>query len=132
MYIWTIIISVKVAEELLKRKTNICGTIRKNRGVPNCLKTNALKDTPMAFRRKRKILIQIWNSSKNLITMVSTIHSASMVECISKRTQKKIIKPICVREYNKFMKGVDCADQYLAYYFILLKCKNGQRKQFYI
>lgn len=83
--------SVKVAEELLKRKTNICGTIRKNRGVPNCLKTNALKNTPMAFRRKRKILIQIWKLSKKLITMISTIHSASMVECISKRIQKKCL-----------------------------------------
>lgn len=116
--------SVKVAEELLKRKTNVCGTIRKNRGVPNCLKINALKDTRMAFRRKGKILVQIWNSFKQLKTMISTIHSASMVECISKKTKKKSMKPIFVREYNKFMKDVDRADQYLVYYSILLKCKK--------
>lgn len=120
---------MKVTEELLKRKINICSTIRKNRDVPNCLKTNALNDMPMAFRIKRNISIQIWNSSKKLITIISTIHSASMVECISKRTQKKSMNPICAREYNKFMKGFDRADQYLTYYSILLKCKNGQRRR---
>lgn len=38
------------------------------------------------------------------------------------------MKPICVREYNKFMKDVDRADQYLAYYSILLKCKKWTKK----
>lgn len=30
--------STKIAEELLKHKTGVCRTLRKNRGVPECLK----------------------------------------------------------------------------------------------
>lgn len=120
--------SVKVAEELLKHKTNICGTIKANRRVPNCLKSNTLKDKSMEFRRKRKILVQKWNSMKKLITMISTIHSANLVECMNRRTKKISVKPICIREYSKFMKGVDRADQYLSYYSILLKTKKWTKK----
>nr|XP_012153228.1 PREDICTED: piggyBac transposable element-derived protein 4-like [Megachile rotundata] len=120
--------SVKVAEELLQRKTNVCGTIRANRGVPNCLKSATLKNKSMEFRRKGKILVQKWNSAKKSITMISTIHSAEMVECVSKKTKKKSMKPICIREYNKFMKGVDHADQYLSYYSILRKTKKWTKK----
>ncbi|CAK9833144.1 Transposon Tf2-8 polyprotein [Anthophora retusa] len=119
---------VKVAEELLKHKTNICGTIRANRGLPICLKSVTLKDKSMEFRRKGKILIQKWNTTKKVITMISTIHSANMVECVNKRTNKKGLKPICVRDYNKFMKGVDRADQYLSYYSILRKTKKWTKK----
>jgi len=60
--------------------------------------------------------------------MISTIHSANMVECVNKRTKKKNMKPIRIREYNKFMKGVDRADQYLSYYSILRKTKKWIKK----
>jgi hypothetical protein len=120
--------SVKITEELLKHKTNICGTIRANRGVPNCLKSATMKDKSMEFCRKGKILVQKWSMAKKLVAMISTIHSADMVECMSKKTKKKSMKPICIREYNKFMKGVDRADQYLSYYSILRKTKKWTKK----
>lgn len=120
--------SVQIAEELLKYKTNTCATIRANKGIPKCLKSATLKDKSMVFRRKGNILVQKWSTTKKLITMISTIHSADMVECASKRTKKKIMKPICVREYNKFMKGVDRADQYLLYYSICRKTKKWTKQ----
>jgi len=123
--------SVKVAEELLKHKTNICGTIRANRGLPNCLKSVTLKDKSMEFRRKEKILIQKWRTTKKLITMISTLNSANIVECVNKRTKKKSMKPICIREYNKFMKGVDCADQYPIVLFHTTQNKKWTKKRFY-
>lgn len=51
--------------------------------------------------------------------MTPTIHSKNMVECINKRNKKgKSIKPNCIPEYNKFMNGVDLADQYQFCYAI--------------
>jgi len=64
--------------------------------------------------------------------MISTLHSANIVECVNKRTKKKSMKPIRIREYNKFMKGVDRADQYLSYYSILRKTKKWIKKNGFI
>lgn len=41
------------------------------------------------------------------------------------------MKPICIQEYNKFMKGVDHADQYLSTIPYFAKQKNGPKKRFY-
>jgi hypothetical protein len=37
-------------------------------------------------------------------------------------------KPITISEYNMFMKGVDRADQYLAYYSLLRKTVKWAKK----
>lgn len=60
--------SVAITEELLKRKTNICGTLRKNRGVPQCLKNIKLKESNTDFRRKSNILVQAFKTKKNCYT----------------------------------------------------------------
>lgn len=62
--------------------------------------------------------------------VISTIHSAEMKESnnIDWKTRKKIIKPVAVIEYNKYMKDVDRADQYLSYYSILRKTTKWSKK----
>jgi hypothetical protein len=45
---------------------------------------------------------------------ISTIHDSTMVDVPWRNEVKK--KPICIFQYNMFMKGVDRADQYLSYY----------------
>lgn len=51
--------------------------------------------------------------------MISTIHNAKYTDIntdkIDHDTQLRIKKPHCVVDYNKYMSGVDLADQYLAY-----------------
>lgn len=42
--------SIKIADKLLDYKTNICSTIRVNRGVPDCLLSAELKNKSMEFR----------------------------------------------------------------------------------
>ena len=40
----------------------------------------------------------------------------------------EIKKPYAVGQYNKFMKGVDKADQYLSYYSVLRKTVKWSKK----
>ncbi|XP_017792101.1 PREDICTED: piggyBac transposable element-derived protein 4-like [Habropoda laboriosa] len=121
--------SVENTEKLLQNKIRICGTIRKNRGLPDCLKTISLKREEMAFRRKRDILVQVWQSKKT-VSLISTIHSSKMEEShnIDRNTREKIVKPNALIDYNKYMKGVDRADQYLSYYSILRQTTKWTKK----
>lgn len=114
--------SVENTEALLQQKIRICGTIRKNRGLPECLKTTNLKKGETIFRRKNNILVQVWQSKKE-VSLISSIHSAEMKESnnVDRVKRQKIIKPNALIDYNKYMKGVDRADQYLSYYSILRK-----------
>jgi len=52
--------------------------------------------------------------------MISMIHDATIVNTGRKgrKTNMTIKKPYAVVQYNKFMKGVDRADQYLSYYSV--------------
>ena len=52
--------------------------------------------------------------------MVSTAHSATMVQVTDKRDNTKF-KPEVVAEYNHYMHGVDNADQYLFLYPFMRK-----------
>jgi hypothetical protein len=51
------------------------------------------------------------------------IHDATVVNKGRKdrKTNMEIEKPYTVGQYNKFIKGVDRADQYLSYYLVLNK-----------
>ena len=54
---------------------------------------------------------------------ISTIPDATVVSTGRKdrKTNMEIKKPYAVVQCNKFMKGVDRADQYLSYYSVLRK-----------
>jgi len=62
--------------------------------------------------------------------MISTIHDATIVNKgrKDKKTNMEIKKPYAVVQYNKFIKGVDRADQYLTYYSILKKTVKWSKK----
>jgi hypothetical protein len=57
--------------------------------------------------------------------MIRTTHDATIVNKGRKdrKTNMEIKKPYAVVQYNKFIKGVDSADQYLSYYSVLQKTK---------
>lgn len=123
--------SVSTAEILLEKKTLVCGTIRENRGLPKVLKekSKCLQRGEMTFLRKGLIVLIIWKD-KRLVRMISTIHDASM-KATGKRKRNStddIIKPSCILEYNKYMKGVDRAGQYLANCSILRKSVKWYKK----
>ena len=62
--------------------------------------------------------------------MIRTIHDATIVNKGRKerKTNMEIKKPYAVVQYNKFIKGVDSADQYLSYYSVLQKTVKWSKK----
>jgi hypothetical protein len=121
--------SVGTSEMLLDYGIRTCGTIRVNRGVPDPLKQITLRRGETAFRRRGDILVQLWKSKRD-VRMISTIHPATMIEShnIDWNTRQNIWKPVCVVEYNKYMKGVDRADQYLSYYHIMRRTRKWTKR----
>jgi len=53
--------------------------------------------------------------------MISTLHTAEVIETTSRRTGVAKIKPKCITDYNTHTHGVDTADQYLAHYQFIRK-----------
>ncbi|PNF39022.1 hypothetical protein B7P43_G05174 [Cryptotermes secundus] len=72
------------------------------------------KDIPLQSRRDTRV-----------VNMISTIHNSSMVDVQRRHGQVK--KPVCISKYM-FMKGVDRADQYLAYYSLPRKTVKWTKK----
>ena len=62
--------------------------------------------------------------------MIRTIHDATFVNkgWKDRKTNIEIKKPYAVVQYNKFIKGVDSADQYLSYYLVLQKTAKWSKK----
>lgn len=118
--------SPELAELLLQCKTDICGTVRPNRkGLPPKIKSENLKRGDMIAFQKGKMCAMKWKDKKNVL-MLSTIHTADMVEVITK--EKKVLKkPTSVINYNKTMGGVDKSDQCLSYYPV---ARNHQQKYY--
>lgn len=123
---------VSITKILLKTKTLVCGTIRENGGLPKILieKSKNLQRGQMTFVRKGPIAFITWKD-KRLVRMISTIHDASM-KSTGKRKRNSaddIVKPTCIIQYNKHMKGVDRADQYLANSSIFGKSVKWSKKK---
>ena len=75
-------------------------------------------------------MVQVWKD-KRLVRMISSIHDTTIVKTGQKdrKTNVEIKKPYVVVQYNKFMKGVDRADQYLSYYSVLRKTVKWSEKR---
>ena len=121
--------SVRLAQTLLDRNVRVCGT-RANRGIPRDLEGEGkrLKKGESAFWRKGDVMVQVWRDKR--LVRISTIHDATIVNTGRKerQTNMEIKKPYDVVQYNKFMKGVDRADQYLSYYSVLRKTIKWSKK----
>ena len=109
--------SVNQTSELLQKFIRVCGTIRVNRGLLKDMIEEAkkLKKVEVTFRRNQEILF-ISHQDKRLVNMISTLHTAEVIETTSRRMGVAKKKPKCVIDYNTHMHSVDTADQYLAYY----------------
>jgi hypothetical protein len=116
--------SVRLVETLPDSTVRVCGTVRANWGIPPDVEWEAkhLKKVQSAFWRKGDIMIQVWNN-KRLVQRISTNHDTTIVNTGRKdrKTNLEIKKPYAVVQHNKFMKGIDSADQYLSYYSVLRK-----------
>ena len=62
--------------------------------------------------------------------MISTIYNSTILNKRRKDRQKnmEVKKPYAVVQYNKFIKGIDSADQYLSYYSVLQNTVKWSKK----
>lgn len=74
------------------------------------------------------MLLLSWKNKK-VVTVVSTMHSAEMVE-VSNKFGRKRMKPECMADCNTFMQEVDNADQYLAFDRYMRKTDKWPKKGF--
>ncbi|KAL0879316.1 hypothetical protein ABMA27_003095 [Loxostege sticticalis] len=99
------------------------GTLRLNRKqVPrdvNRIPKNVEKGTIMA-RQCGDVFVIAWKDAK-LVTMISTYHTDETY--IGSKAGKVLVEPVCVKDYNNTMGGVDLKDQKLSMY--LLERKRG-------
>ena len=80
------------------------------------------------------MVLLIWKDKK-LVHMVTAIHNTTIASTgkEDRRTDHQITKPTCILEYNKYMKGVDRSNQYLANFNILQKTRKWYKKEgFYL
>ena len=65
--------------------------------------------------------------------MISTLHTAEVIETTSRQMGVAKKKPTCIIDYNTHMHSVDTADPYLAYYpFIRKTVKWRPKKVFFL
>ena len=105
--------------------------MRANRCISSDLEEDGkhLKKGQSVFCRKGDIMVQVWKD-KRFVRMISRVHDATAVSTRRKdrKTNMEIKKPYAVFQYNKFMKGVDRADQYLSYNSVLRKSVKWSKK----
>ncbi len=126
--------SVALCEQLLKSKTNVCGTLRKNRGEPQIIREVTKTDLGVEgkiVRHNDRVLVVAWQD-KRLVKMITTRHHDRMerVEVWQKGCREKVgqPKPECVVAYNSCMNGVDKLDQNIAYYPFVRKTLNWSKR----
>ena len=99
--------SVGLAKKLLERKTDLIGTLRRNRrGIPTQVKKRRLKRGQLYYQQnKNGILTLKWKDKRDLL-MISTCHDGEVSQSN---------KPVVVEDYNKLMGYVDQSDQMASY-----------------
>lgn len=86
----------------------------------------------MTFLQKGPIVLISWKDKR--LVNISTIHDASMKTTGKQKrnSMEVIVRPVCMLDYNKYMKGADRADQYLANSSIFQKSTKWSEKAFFL
>ena len=121
--------SFPLSQELLKRHTLLCGTLRRNRKhLPEAVVSAKLKTGQHIARRNGRTVVMKWKDKRDVM-MLSTLHTGNMTDSSKvNRRGEHVKKPDCVIDYNQHMCGVDRIDQLMAYYTPLRKTLKWYRK----
>ncbi|PZC85109.1 hypothetical protein B5X24_HaOG202873 [Helicoverpa armigera] len=125
--------SVELAEELLKRKTFLCGTLRANRkGLPKSIVAKKIKKGEVIGKMRRTGVKVIKWVDKRAVLMITSCknHDAKLITKTRFRRcrEEHIRKPECIFFYNDGKKGIDYSDQMSSYYSPLKRGKKWFRK----
>lgn len=134
---------VQLLRDLLAKGFGACGTVRTNRkGFPECLKDSKKWEKrshrgDMRWHRDRDILTVQWRDNKT-VTVMSTIHSGSKFSEASRRCKENgqfkqytVKQPYVIKDYNKYMSGVDRSDQMIGRYNMLRKTNKWWKTLFF-
>lgn len=116
--------SVQLAEDFLKDKIYLCGTIRANRkGFPKELAANVpnvkrLKQGECLYKRKDNIVATAWKD-KRLVHFLSSQSNPVGTDTVRRKQRDgtfiEVQSTPCVKSYNANMGGVDLSDQLCGY-----------------
>ncbi|XP_062397738.1 piggyBac transposable element-derived protein 4-like isoform X2 [Sardina pilchardus] len=123
--------SVTLCELLLGAQTNVCGTLRKNRGEPPIVSEMTSKTDlgvgEKVVRHNGRVMVVAWRD-RQLVKMATTCHQDKMqrLDVWQRGCKYKVaqFKPECIVAYNSSMNGVDKLDQILAYYPFIQRSLN--------
>ncbi|KAL2087426.1 hypothetical protein ACEWY4_016254 [Coilia grayii] len=140
IYVDNFYTSTMLFSHLHHRKFGVCGTVRERRiGFPqtqaNALPKSAVRGD-MRWIREGPLLYVKWKDTRD-VTMCSTIHKAYRGETTKRRIRKDgvwtaqaIPVPSAVKQYNKYMGGVDLSDALIKYYTVDRKTNRWYMKLF--
>ena len=127
--------SVKLAEDLLKRKVYVTGTLRRNRGEPESVNKagtpgHILAKGQSIDRDNGQVLVSAWQDNRT-VRFLSTQHDNSR-EAVDVRQRGghilRVSKPTALVDYNRYMGGVDGIDQMISYYPVTRKTLKWPKK----
>lgn len=117
---------------LWQRKVQACGTLRKRKGNPvlNVDKKSPKDSYDYKYEQVHpsNILVGAWMDNK-LTMFMSTIHSHE--RNLWMRYPSPVLKPDAVRDYTKYMNGIDVNDQKRSYYDIRIQSHKWTHHVFY-
>lgn len=123
-----------LAEELVKLKCHLTGTILTNRKcIPEQIKRRKFGKKSTVAYRKRNTLVLAWKD-KRVVTCLTNWNNAGMTpvkRILRGGVEVTVKKPNVVIDYIKHMGGVDRADQYASTYCFLRKSLKWWRKLFF-
>ena len=100
--------STPLAEYLLSRKTNLCGTLRKNRKhLPLLVKKKKLRSGQHIAAQRNNITVLKWKNKRDVL-MISTCHPDEQTMTTGRNAR---LKPNMILEYNDRKKGIDFSDE---------------------
>ncbi|CAH2100932.1 unnamed protein product [Euphydryas editha] len=117
--------SIPLAEYLLTRKTDLCGTLRKNRkNIPLLVKNKKLKRGEQIAAQKNHVTILKWKDKRDVL-MISTCHADEQTMSSGRNPRPK---PNMILEYNDRKKGIDLSDELASYYSPIRKTMTWYKK----
>eukprot|EP00117_Sycon_ciliatum_P029985 scpid59228/ scgid1104/ PiggyBac transposable element-derived protein 4 len=129
--------SETLATSLRTKQISLVGTVRANRtGFPAVLRTDMKQFEKHAERgatryvRNGDHLYQQWKD-KRCVSMYSNIHQGHEHDTVTRNVkidgahqQMEVQRPMCIRDYNSSMGGVDTFDQLIETHRVLRKTKK--------
>ena len=132
--------SVSLYESLLREGVYACGTLCLVRGSPYALRqvgerAMSLSRDELHFRRNGDTFFICWKDTR-LVSIVTNIHDFDTHQ--HSRSQKgtrgriTLNRPVAIRDYNRYVCGVDRFDQMIKYAFVRRTNKWTKKILYYL